>query len=279
MQRPIDPEILKAKPEVMKLFTDKLGRPKKTPYYITQIQTLLENYYFPWITYQATKQLVEEKALSRTETKTKYSDAVFLFNAKLDKPPFRHSIDAHIKSTCKLIDKYSNPNVCKAYGEHLEGLVKAELRAQGFIIAGVHTNKYNDQEWAQTGHNLDFVAEHRSGKLKIGVEVKNTLPMIEREELDVKLDMCDFLGLKPIFAVRWLKPYTELIRQRGGFSWIFKTQIYPPGFDELTKLLWKRLSIQSLKLDWPVNVRTELPEKSVLIFQNWVNSQTTSRPA
>ncbi len=40
-----------------------------------------------------------------------------------------------------------------------KGLVKAELRAQGFIIAGVHTNKYNDQEWAQTGHNLDFVAE------------------------------------------------------------------------------------------------------------------------
>ncbi len=69
--------------------------------------------------------------------------------------------------------------------------------------------------------------------------------IIEQEELDVKLDMCNFLGLKPIFAVRWLKPYTELIRQRGGFSWIFKTQIYPPGFDELAqKLLWKRLSIQ-----------------------------------
>ena len=99
--------------------------------------------------------------------------------------------------------------------------------------------------------------------------------MIGREELDVKLDMCDFFGLTPIFAVRWLKPYTELIRQRGGFSWIFKTQIYPPGFDELTKLLWKRLSIQSLKLDWPVNVRTDLPEKSVLIFQNWVNTQTS----
>lgn len=269
MQKP-DVQIQYAKPIVMQLFTDKFGRPKKTPYYITQIQTLLEKTFFPWITYQATKQLVEEKALCRTETKTKYSEAVFIFNSKLDKPPFRRSIDAHIKSICKLIDKYSDERVCKAFGEHLEGLVKAELRAQGFQIAGTHTNKYKNREWVKTKNNLDFIAEHSSGKLVVGIEVKNTIPIIEREEIDIKLDMCDFLGITPVFAVRWLKPYTELIFERGGFSWIFKTQIYPPGFDDLTKMLWNRLQL-------PVTVRTDLPEKSINSFQRWVKSRTKNQ--
>jgi hypothetical protein len=263
-----DPQIQCAKPIVMQLFADKYGRPKKAPYYIAQIQTILENNYFPWIIHQATNQLVEEKVLSKIETATKFHDkVVFLYNAKLDNPDFKHSLEAHVKSTCKLIDKYSEPSVCKAFGEHLEGLVKAELRAQGFKIIGTHTNKYKYKEWKQTGHDLDFIAEHNSSKLTIGVEVKNTIPIIERKEIDAKLDMCDFLGITPVFAVRWLKPYTKLIWERGGFSWIFKTQIYPPGFDELTKMLWKRLGL-------PVTVRTDLPEKSVLNFQRWVETNT-----
>ena len=97
--------------------------------------------------------------------------------------------------------------------------------------------------------------------------MKNTLPIIEREELDIKLEICDYLGIRPVFAVRWIKPYIEYIRRRGGFSWVFKTQIYPPGFEELTKLLYKRLGL-------PVTVRTDLPEKSVRLFQIWTEKNT-----
>ena len=121
----------------------------------------------------------------------------------------------------------------------MEGLVKAWLRAQGFTIVGTHTAKYQSTEWTKTNHTLDFVANHYSGKLAIGVEVKNTLPVIEKDEIDTKIEMCKHLGIVPVFAVRWLKPHIEHIRINGGFSWMFKTQIYPPGFDELTKTLWK----------------------------------------
>jgi len=55
------------------------------------------------------------------------------------------------------------------------------------------------------------------------------------------------------------------IRKRGGFSWVFKTQIYPPGFEQLTKTLYRRL-------DLPVTVRTDLPEKTIEIFHRWVES-------
>lgn len=265
-----DAEIQKAKQSISPLFVDKYNRPRKSPLYVTQLQTLLETKHFPWIVYQAASQLVKEDILDKRETETRYHDrVVFFFNKKLATPKYEPILETHIKSICGLIDKYSKPSIGKALGNHLEGLVKAELRAQGFIIVGTHTPEYKKKRWTRTGHNLDFIAEHISGKLSVGVEVKNTLPIIEREELDTKLDMCEFLGVVPLFAVRWIKPYTELIRSRGGFSWVFKTQIYPPGFDELTKTLFNRLQL-------PVNVRTDLPPKTIEIFHRWVEQRTQS---
>ena len=241
-----DRQVELAKHSVMQLFTDNLGRPKKTPYHVAQLQTLLETNHFQWVTYQAALQLVKEGTLSRIEMPTKTQDkVVFLYNAKLNQPKFTVQLNKHIKAHCKLIDKYSDQKVCEILGKYLEGLVKTELRAQRFNIVDTHTRIYKDKEWTQTGHNLDFVAEHESGKLAIGVEVKNTIPIIKREEIDAKLAMCDFLGITPVFAVRWLKPYAELIRNRGGFSWMFKTQIYPPGFEDLTKAIYNRLRLTS----------------------------------
>jgi hypothetical protein len=267
MQTP-DKEVQLAKPAVMQFFTDNAGRPKKTPYHVTQLQTLLEHDFFPWVTYQAAKQLVEKGVLSRLEAASKTQEkVVFFYNSKLDKPEFEKQLSKHVKSHCQLIDKYSSDDVLRILGKYLEGLVKTELRVQGFTIVDMHSKKYKDLIWTETNHNLDFIAEHRSGKLTIGVEVKNTLPIIKRNEIEVKLQICEYLGITPVFAVRWLKPYADMIRLRGGFSWMFKTQIYPPGFEQLTKTLYDRLQL-------PVTVRTDLPEKTIPIFQRWVESKT-----
>mgnify|MGYP001047063267 CR=1 FL=1 len=267
MQR-IDPEIQKAKKTIRPFFVDKLNRPLKRPYYVTQLQTLLEKNHFPWIVYQAAIELIDKKHLSRIEIKTNYHErVVFFFNAKLDIPDYRPRLEKRVQLIGRLIDRYSKPTVTMALGKHLEGLVKAELRAQGFKIVGIHTAEYRDKKWTKTDHDLDFIAEHKSGKLNIGVEVKNTLPIIEREELDIKLEMCQYLEIRPVFAVRWIKPYTELIRGTQGFSWVFKTQVYPLGFEQLTKTLWEKLRL-------PVTVRTELPERSVRLFENWVRRNT-----
>lgn len=178
MQR-IDPEILKAKETICPYFLDKYNRPLKRPYYVTQLQTLLEKWHFPWIVYQAAIRLIDEGFLSRIEAKTKYhKKVVFFFNAKLDIPDYRPRLEKRMQLIGRLIDRYSEPTVTRAFGKQLEGLVKAELRVQGFKIMGVHTSEYGDKKWTRTEHNLDFIAEHRSGKLNIGVEVKNTLPII-----------------------------------------------------------------------------------------------------
>lgn len=264
-----DKAVLEAKQRIPSFFVDKYNRPKKTPYYVTQLETLLESEFFPWIVYKAASQLVEDGSLSKIETSSKFHDKiVFFIHPAIDTPAYRLRLETRIKSICNLIDRYSKPEVGRALGRHLEGLVKAELRAQGFKIIGTHTSKYNNKEWSDTEHDLDFIAEHVSGKLTVGVEVKNTLPIIPREELDIKLRMCEYLEITPLLAVRWIKPYVELVRGKGGFCWFFKTQIYPLGFEQLTKLLYDKLGL-------PVSVRTDLPEKSIGIFQGWVESRTT----
>jgi len=53
--------------------------------------------------------------------------------------------------------------------------------------------------------------------------VKNTLPYIPRDEFVIKLKMCKFLGLKPVFAVRWMpKSYIYEAYTKGGFGWLFE---------------------------------------------------------
>jgi len=261
---PVDPAILRATFEIKSLFEDKYHRPRKKALYIGQLQVLLEEKFFPWIVYNATMQLVKDGYLNQHIVQTKYADKVtFLYHHHFTEK----EMSTRLANTVRLIEKYSNPDVADALGKHLEGLVKAELRAQNFDIKGIHTNEYEGRKWPNTSHTLDFIAEHKSQRLKIGVEVKNTLSVPEREEIETKIKLCHYLKLTPVFAARWIKPYVNLISQEGGFSWFFKTQIYPLGFERHAKTIWGRLRL-------PVTVRTELPEKSVQIFNKWVDKQT-----
>jgi len=260
----VDPQILKATPLIQSLFQDKYRRPRKRIYYIGQLQVLLEDDFFPWIVYNALMRLIQQRDLKQQIAPTRYADKVtFIYHRKFTKT----QVSTRIRNTARLIDRYSHPRVAEALGKHLEGLVKAELRAQGFEIISTHTNEYKGRKWQKTNQNLDFIAEHRSQRLNIGVEVKNTLSTPEREEIETKIELCQYLNLTPVFAGRWMQPYLKLIQTKGGFCWIFKTQIYPPGFEALTKTLWTRLRL-------PVTVRTDLPPKSLRGFDTWVNKKT-----
>ena len=81
-----------------------------------------------------------------------------------------------------------------------------------------------------------------------------------------------------------MKPYIDCIRNQGGFSWVFKTQIYPPGCEEFTRELYTRLSVldrtdsSGHKLEFPVIVRTELPEKPVDKFSRWIKDAIVNPP-
>lgn len=176
---------------------------------------------------------------------------------------------AHIRGTAKIIESYARPDVTKAVGDHLEGLVKYELWVNGFNVVARNSATYDGKTWAATGHNLDFVAEHSTSSLRIGVEVKNTWEVIDRQELLTKIQISQHLGLTPVFATRWIKPLFDPVLGAGGFAWFFKSQIYPPGFDQLVHHIKTRLGL-------PAEVLTEVPERQAHAFTEWVRASVRS---
>lgn len=100
-------------------------------------------------------------------------------------------------------------------------------------------------------------------KSVIGVEIKNMLTPIPKSEIITKLEMCKTLGIYPIFACRWQEIHRDLIQQNDGFLWQFKKQIYPFGQENLVEELQKRFN-------FPVEIKGELPSKSIISFQTWI---------
>ena len=67
-------------------------------------------------------------------------------------------------------------------------------------MASRNTREYQGRVWETSEHNLDFIFE-RDG-IAYGIEVKNTLGYMDREEFLLKIKLCEWLGIKPVFVCR-----------------------------------------------------------------------------
>jgi hypothetical protein len=287
-----DPKVLEAKTVLKKHFVNVKGEPVRTPYYHHQLQVLYENDFYDWIISYALTQLVKEGFLTKLDSNdipefkkfVNISKIKFYANTlALKTKEEAHRMKTHAINIAKLVDKYDYL-MSEILGKQLESLVKHELRASQFEIIGEHTKEYGGKKWTTTDHNLDIIAKKKDTGFVIGVEVKNTLSIIEPSEIDTKIEICEHLGIIPVFAVRWIKPYVDCIRRQGGFSWMFKTQIFPYGYDNFTVELYQKLSelnkvnSKGRQLEFPVKVRNDLPEKSVKKFNDWVNQVERNPP-
>ncbi|MFO0584708.1 MAG: hypothetical protein U0229_20745 [Anaeromyxobacter sp.] len=155
----------------------------------------------------------------------------------------------------------------RAIGHHAEMLFMNALAQRGFVIKGRDVNEYAGQKWLESKHDLDFVVE-RDG-ITYGIEVKNTLPYIPRDELRLKVRMCDHFGMVPLMIMRWApKTYVfeEIMRpvegRHRGFALLFGKQLYPYGYDELVTEIVKRLGL-------PVHSPRAVPDGDIDRFVNW----------
>ena len=251
--------------KVLELFVDSSNRPKKTPRHESAIQVLLERNFTSGQVKTALNNLEKAGVLSCIYHDVKdVGQSKFYFSTKLSGGILKEIPDK-INRTSKWISKYSDNTISKMIGEHLHYLVKSELRVQGFKILGEkRVNSYGARRWNKTKHSLDIIAKHSTRDLVVGVEVKNMLPLTPKSEIDIKLQMCDYLGIVPIIACRWMEPYRDLISQKG-FLWQFYDQLYPIGQESLVSEIRKRFLL-------PVRVSGELPLNSIVDFENWLRS-------
>ena len=141
-----------------------------------------------WITACALTELGQEgKAAFTIETSGTHK-AHFYY-------PVRHR--RQITQTIRLIAAFSDPSFTRALGHYGEMLVESGFARTGFRILQHKVRVVDGRMWTETNHDLDFLVV-RDG-IRYGVEVKNPLGYIDQTEFQIKLKMCEFFGIRPMW--------------------------------------------------------------------------------
>lgn len=229
-------------------------------FHIQQLLVFLEKTFFHWITARGINELIDEGSLGTDEEELIGATRVkFVFHKS-----YRY-YKTEVKQKIEIIRSYSEPDFTRACGRQAEVLFFNALTNRGFIPKGQETREYQGKRWEDTEHNLDFIIER--DELVYGAEVKNRLRYINKDELELKLEMCDFLGIRPLFIMRYSpKTYNKMIIDKGGFAMIYECQIYPFG----TKSMVERVKTE---LSLPVDCPRAIPDGIIDRFEKWHNKQ------
>jgi len=230
-----------AKSDLKTLFAEE----SESVFYQRQLQVIFETKYFHWITVRALSELVREGSivvevvpLPGTGSLSFYRSASYRY--------WKRDADEIVK----LVSRFSESSFTYALGAHGETMFDAALPRVGFMPTGRNVRSRGAVEWTETNHDLDRVFE-RDG-VAYGTEIKNTLSYMDKGELEVKAKMCRHLGLVPLFIVRMApKSYVNLVVEEGGFTLIFKYQLYPFGRKAFADEVRARLKLPT---DSPTNI-------------------------
>lgn len=217
--RPRDSKVDEAKEFLSRFFDEN----QKTVFYEHQIEVMHEKRFFHWITGKALHELDAEEKIASELVPLAGEVQIRFYRRKSHRNWKRQA-----KEILKLVNNFSNEDFARGLGRHGEQMFDAALPRIGFIPKGKNVRTYNDRTWEETGHDLDRVFEH--GGVAYGTEIKNRLSYMDLEDIEIKISMCDFLGIIPLFIVRMFpKSYFDFIYRRGGVTLIFEYQLYPHG--------------------------------------------------
>lgn len=251
-ERVPDKYFLKVQKEIEELY----DRDRESVYYLRQLQVKYEKKYFHWITYHAINELYNFGYLKDFRTaKTKGTSTRYFFHKS------NRYARRKINEIEKIIREYSQDHITRSCGHRAEDLFCNALAMRAFMPMSKKVKNYNGREWKKTGHDLDFV--FKRDKIAYGCEIKNKLSYIEKDELERKLDMCDYFGIKPLFIMRASpKTYNKMIIERGGFALIYEAQIYELSQEALVNKMKTVLGL-------PVVCSKAIPDGIIDRFENW----------
>src|SRR5207249_2133990 len=189
--RPRDPKVDQAI-ERLHAFFD--ASPQRV-FYSIQIETSLEREFFHWITGRALLELGDSREITRIRTVIVGQRVNFYANRK------HRYLRREVKAISNTLSRIFDPEFTHAIGRHGELMFDAALGRFGFRAEAKDTMSWNGRTWQETNHNLDRIIT-RDG-IAYGVEIKNTQNYISRGELRTKIDLCQYLGLIPLFIMRF----------------------------------------------------------------------------
>lgn len=210
--------------------------------YLKQLQVWNEKTYFHWVTGFAVRDLLEEGFLGSDLQPMRDGSG---FSLKFVYKSGNRYRERQKKTISRIVALYSSPGIARAAGSQAQTLFLTALLKAGFLFRGENTNEFGDRKWMETDHDLDFILE-RDGRV-YGFEVKNRLEYISREELQVKIRLCNLLKIRPVFIMRSSpKTYNKLIIEAGGYAWLFEAQVYPLGLEEIVRQMRETLQLPAI---------------------------------
>lgn len=223
-----------------------------------QIEVRFEQKYFHWITHRVLADLADSGFLSIERTTLKGDVPLNVFWHKSNRYTRRP-----LRELLELIQRYSDPDFTAALGNTGELLVSDGFSRFGFLQRGRETRAFAGRQWQKTEHNLDFIFE-RDGRV-YGVEVKNTLPYINDRELRLKMELCAYIGVLPLFVVRAM-PQTWImeVARAGGFTLVLRHHLYPLSHKALAREIRDKLGL-------PVDAPRALYDGTMQRFERWHN--------
>lgn len=236
-------------------------------YYERQLQVRFEKDFYHWITSRALDELVDQKIIQSdtlpmklgkqrgAEGRAASAKIRFFFSNKL------RYWKRKANATLKIVSAYSEPGFTRGLGRQAEMLFDAALPKEGFIPVAENVREYEGRKWEESEHDLDRIFV-RDG-VAYGAEIKNKLAYIDGKEFTTKLRMCRHLRLRPLFIARMMpKAYITTVHRNGGFSLIFKYQLYPFGAENLARTVRR-------KLELPVDCPAAIERGTIKRFLKW----------
>lgn len=251
-KRLVDPKETEAT-EQLKVFFDEH---RKRVFFSRQVEVLHEEKYFHWITNRALRNLIAMRSLQTEQRRLASGGTIKLLWHRSYRYYRRSAADV-----VKLVEAYADPDIGAELGLHGERMVLEGFAEAQFIMRGRNTNTFQDKTWIESQHDLDFIFE-KDG-LAYGVEVKNTLRYMDYEEFQIKIRLCQQLGIRPLFVVRMIpRTWVRELVQAGGFALILKYQLYPSAHKPLAKQIARELQL-------PVDAPRRLAEGTMQRFLQW----------
>lgn len=233
-----------------------LEKNRSTVFFSRQLEVHFEKEWFHWITNRVLRDLVNRRLLKSEVRPLKTGGTVTLLWHKSHRYYRRDALEV-----VKLVETYADPNIGAALGLQGEVMLLEGLAKRQFLLTGRDTRTHRGKTWPATKHDFDFIFE-RDGQA-YGTEVKNTLGYMDYKELEAKLEMCSYLGLRPLFVARMLpKPWAKEIIDAGGFALILKYQLYPWAHKALARTVKERFGL-------PVDTPRALAEGTIDRFVHW----------
>lgn len=257
-----DPKVDEAKIALVDFFEE---RPLEV-FYERQLEVIFENKFFHWITNKALYELREDDRLASELEALEAETSIRFYRAKTHRFWKRQAKEIKL-----LVRAFSQPSFTEGLGSHGETMFDAALPTGGFLPVARKVREHNGKRWTETNHDLDRL--YTRDDVFYGIEIKNTLSYINRRELDVKLRICAYLNVRPLFIVRMApKSYIFTTQQLGGYTMPFKYQLYPHGYASFARTVRDRLLI-------PVDSPARIADGTIQRFLNWhrrVAQQTNS---